>query len=165
MIYCVSVVIVFPIKDPRMIYCVSVVIVFPIKEVSGILWFRHRRHHRLRRIFCCQHNNFLRTWTTFFKLDTLIGHPNISDEFDNWLCRPIQNGHRRPFEIKSCVFSLICNNCSILCDCSKIWHRGAVSEATYNILSMTQQTPNLRHFLYLPNPWNAISPWLIVWWF
>ena len=25
------------------------------------------------------------------KLDTCIANPNISDEFDNWHCRPIQN--------------------------------------------------------------------------
>ena len=28
---------------------------------------------------------------------TCITHPNISDELDNWHCRPIQNGRRRPF--------------------------------------------------------------------
>ena len=38
-----------------------------------------------------------------------IIHPNISDEFDNWHCRPIQNGRRRLFcqknskNKKSCV--------------------------------------------------------------
>ena len=32
-----------------------------------------------------------------YVLDTCITHPNISDEFDNWHCRPIQNGRRRPF--------------------------------------------------------------------
>ena len=45
----------------------------------------------------CQRDNFWRIWTTFFKLDTCITHPNISDEFDKWHCRPIQNGRRRPF--------------------------------------------------------------------
>ena len=51
--------------------------------------------------FRCQRDNFWRIWTTFFKLDTCIAHPNISDEFDNWHCRPIQNGRRWPFCQKS----------------------------------------------------------------
>ena len=42
--------------------------------------------------FRCQRDK-----TTFFKLDTCITHPNISDEFDNWHCRLIQNGRRWPF--------------------------------------------------------------------
>ena len=30
-------------------------------------------------------------------LDTCITHPNISDKYDNWHCRPIQIGRRWPF--------------------------------------------------------------------
>ena len=48
-------------------------------------------------LFRCQRDNFWRIFTTFFKVDTCIAHPNISDEFDTWYCRPIQNGCRRPF--------------------------------------------------------------------
>ena len=47
--------------------------------------------------FCCQRDNFWRIYTTFFKLDTCITHPNILDEFDNWHCRP------HPKNVKSSI--------------------------------------------------------------
>ena len=51
-----------------------------------------------------------------FIVDTCIIHPNISDEFDNWHFRQIQNGRRRPFcqkksKKKSCVSIWNGKNC------------------------------------------------------
>ena len=57
--------------------------------------------------FCrCQRDNFwkIQTTGTFLKLDSSISRPKISEEFDNWHCRFIQNVLRRPFSKKNEVF-------------------------------------------------------------
>ena len=75
------------------------------RKFPGILCFRQQRRvrrHVRRRVRRSVRRRVTISWSakdlSYILLNlTCIIHPNISDEFDNWHCRPIQNGRRRPF--------------------------------------------------------------------